>query len=352
VRAARSRRLVTSFLAIAAVLLALLAAELGARVWVAWRHHGNPDVYTLWNTIYEAHPHSAYRPRPSSRFSIFGGAYRVETDSNGFRSPEVGAVKAPGTYRIAFLGGSTTFNSEARDNDDTVPLRSARLLREARPELEVEVINAGTPGYTTMESLTTLVSRVLPLEPDLLVVYEGINDAVYRARGAYRRDYRREPQPLRTRFDSWLYRRSVLFRWINYRAARSWASPRVPLEQLRRNLGENSPEGFERNLRSMLGVARAHGIDVLLCSVAYCPDESLPDRDDWRVLFDAVDEQNALVEQLAKAEGVPFLDLARLHPRDCSLFTNQFHRNSEGLRAHAEILSDFLLESGLLPASD
>ncbi len=346
----RRKRLAAAALVVAAVALALGLAEGSIRLWVLVRHDNNRDVYNLWNAVYQADPHSWYRPRPSGEFRVFGGLYRVETDSRGFRSPEPLEIKPSNGYRVAFLGGSTTFNSEAPTNDHTIALQTLKMLAESRPDLQFEVMNAAVPGYTTMESLTTLVSRILPLDPDLVVVYHGINDAVFRVLGEYRDDYRREPKPVRTRFDSRLYRWSLLYRFVNYKAIAGSASRRPPPDQLRENLSNNTPEGFERNLRSMLAVARAHGIRVVLCSFAYCPDTDLPDREEWAIVFQAVDEQNAVIRQVAQESGTLFLDVAALFPRQCDLFTSQVHRNAEGLRAHARLLTDFILDEEVLPS--
>ena len=39
-----------------------------------------------------------------------------------------------------------------------------------------EVINAGTPGWTSAESLINLQFRLLELNPDMIIIYEAVND--------------------------------------------------------------------------------------------------------------------------------------------------------------------------------
>lgn len=342
------RRFGKPALALASIVLVLGLVECVARAWVLVRHDGNWDLYNVWNSIYEAHPHSVLRPRPNGSFRIFGGRYLLRTDSNGFRSPEPLPVKPRDGFRIVLLGGSTTFNSGAPSNDETVALQTLRILREVRPGRTIEVVNAGVAGYTTMESLTTLVSRVLPLEPDLVVVYHGINDAVYRIRGPYRDDYWREPEPKHTIYDSWLYRTSLFYRFVHYKRMVHRHAPRPSSERLRANLRDHPPVGFERNLRSMIAIAGAHDFELVLCSFAYCPDEVPADGDDWKIVLEGVDQQNAVVERLAASSGTPLLDLASRFPRDRDLFTDPVHRNAEGLTVHARLLADFILEGGFL----
>ena len=44
---------------------------------------------------------------------------RLTINSLGFRGPELPRKKPPGTYRIAFLGGSTTYCAEVSGDDKT-----------------------------------------------------------------------------------------------------------------------------------------------------------------------------------------------------------------------------------------
>jgi hypothetical protein len=246
------------------LLLVPFVLEGGIRLYVLVRHDANWDTYNVWNAIYESHPHSWYRVRPDSEFSIFGGSRVVKTDSHGFRSPEPGASKGDETIRIAFLGGSATFNTEAPANEDTFPVQVGELLRQAYPSRRIEILNAAAAGYTTMESLTTLVTRVLPLEPEVVVVYHAINDATLRTGNGYRPDYWRAPKPTRTRFDSALYRHSLFFRFLNYKWITRPGTDRLPVQELRANLERHPPDTFARNLRSIVAVARTHGIEVVL----------------------------------------------------------------------------------------
>lgn len=341
------RKLLVSLLCL---LLVPLLLEAATRLYVMVRYDANWDVYNVWEGIYESHPHSWYRVRPDSEFRIFGGSRVVRTDSRGFRSPEPDAVKGQGAIRIAFLGGSTTFNNEAPANGDTFPIQVGKILEQACPSRKIEVLNGAAAGYTTMESLTTLATRLLPLEPDIVVVYHGVNDAALRTGDQYREDYWRPPKPVRTRFDTALYRHSLFFRFLNYKWITRPHSNRPAVEQLRANLERHPPDGFERNLRSIVGVAKAHGIEVVLCTFAYCPLER-EDSDAWAVLFEAVDQHNEIVRKIATETNVHLLDVAAEMPRDPRLFEGQVHRNREGLRYHARLLGDLLIER-IDPASE
>ena len=114
---------------------------------------------------------------PSPNLSIeFAGQTHIDTDSHGFRSPELEHPKPAGSLRIAFLGGSTSFCSQASSNESTWPHLVTDKLRADLTGLEVEYLNAGVTGYRTTHSTRNMRARVAPLKPDLVIIYHGTND--------------------------------------------------------------------------------------------------------------------------------------------------------------------------------
>lgn len=72
-------------------------------------------------------------------------------------------------FKIAVLGGSTT--------DDGYDTRNwARILYEKWPDDAITIYNGGTSGYTSTQELIKLERDILPLKPDLVIVYDGFND--------------------------------------------------------------------------------------------------------------------------------------------------------------------------------
>jgi tetratricopeptide (TPR) repeat protein len=84
------------------------------------------------------------------------------------------AKKAPGTFRIFTLGGSTTYGHPWRDSTSfTGWLRE--YLAAADPSRHYEVINAGGISYASYRA-ARLAEELLDYEPDLFVVYNGHNE--------------------------------------------------------------------------------------------------------------------------------------------------------------------------------
>ncbi len=106
-------------------------------------------------------PHLGYARPQSDRDGGLPGftIYRSKTQTDGQ------------VVRIVTLGGSTT------DAHHT-PVNWPRKLRDLTAErgLAVEIVNGGTLGFSSNQELIKLVRDVLPLEPDIVISLNGIND--------------------------------------------------------------------------------------------------------------------------------------------------------------------------------
>ena len=82
--------------------------------------------------------------------------------------------KAPGTYRIFCLGGSTTYGRPFDDNV-SFPGWLRELLPHADPSRNWEVINCGGISYASYR-VANLTKELVRYEPDLFIVYSGHNE--------------------------------------------------------------------------------------------------------------------------------------------------------------------------------
>ena len=107
-------------------------------------------------------------------------AFSVTTHA-GFRSDA--PVEAPKRrFRVLALGDSCTFGLGVQ-GDETWPAQLEGLLRNSG--LDVEIVNAGVPGYTAYQGWRLLETRGLRLEPDVVLVTFGFNDAEGMARSDF-----------------------------------------------------------------------------------------------------------------------------------------------------------------------
>ncbi len=147
----------------------------------------DPAAFAHWWRYYGEHWEPFLRsiitaPRqPALPFSLRRGydatlfESRIHINSAGFRGrdfpPDKGAA-----YRIVALGESTTFGVTLKPGDRPWPELLEQMIRERlKPQRSVEVINAGVPAYSIQESVTRLPAEILPLRPDLIISYHGLN---------------------------------------------------------------------------------------------------------------------------------------------------------------------------------
>lgn len=163
------RRLQKAILLGGALLVSLLAVELGLR----WLHFTDPSSFY----IYDHDRAHTLRPWAEGWWNQEGGNYQ-RINSRGWHDREHSLAKSPGTLRIAVLGDSY---AEALH----VPLESA-FWAEAERKLQgcpntggrkVEVLNFGVSGYGTAQELITLRSQVWQYSPDIvLLAFTAGND--------------------------------------------------------------------------------------------------------------------------------------------------------------------------------
>jgi lysophospholipase L1-like esterase len=159
---------------LAVMVLALLAVcEVGLRA-RQWMRYGS-FAASVRDPMLEYDPQADLLvPKPG--YEVKGARLDIKINSLGFRGDDFERRKPPHTVRIAAIGASTTFCAEVSDNHKTWPHRLQEKLAAAYPGVRFEVINTAVGGYTAAENLRNLTHRVLPLDPDLAIYYEGNNE--------------------------------------------------------------------------------------------------------------------------------------------------------------------------------
>jgi lysophospholipase L1-like esterase len=149
--------------------------------------HGDPEAFAHWEEYYTSQfdrlggdifttaPNSIlpFRLRPRSNGMMV--TCPISINSLGFRGPEIPASK-DGVYRIVVLGESTTFGMTIRPEDKPWPEVLEQIIRQRlKTRRAVQVVNAGVPAYTIIDSLYRLPREILPLHPDMIISYHGAN---------------------------------------------------------------------------------------------------------------------------------------------------------------------------------
>jgi hypothetical protein len=108
----------------------------------------------------------------------------------------------------------------------------------------------------------------------------------------------------------------------------------------------NGTAAFRRNLVSMSGIARAHGVAVVMVSNTVAEDDPAC----WPDFLEGIAEHNRVVREVCAAEGALFVDLDAVFPKGervppGGLFRGLAHNNPAGAELKARAIADALLAS-------
>jgi lysophospholipase L1-like esterase len=115
-----------------------------------------------------------FRPQPPD--SLKGNpTWEISLNSEGFRDVEIRKQKPSSVFRIVCLGDSWTFGWNV-GTTQSYPRQLQDLLRREFPEANFEVLNLGVAGYSSLHGFRLLKTRVLDLNPDVVVVGFAMNE--------------------------------------------------------------------------------------------------------------------------------------------------------------------------------
>jgi hypothetical protein len=146
----------------------------------------DPEAFAAWWQLYynESHKLAAQLARsgPAQHQSVLppgshGWFFQcpIRINNKGFRGPDIPDEKGD-AYRIVALGESTTFGATMHAGDKPWPELLEEMIRERlKPHRPVQVVNAGMYGFTIANNVKRLPGEILPLKPDLIISYHGIN---------------------------------------------------------------------------------------------------------------------------------------------------------------------------------
>jgi hypothetical protein len=343
--------------------VALVLGEIAARFWVSSKY--TPERIEQLTT------HAATRGRFASHPNL---PFVLNPDFEGqnalgFRGGPVEAKKRPGAHRIVCIGASTTYGSLA-DPRDSYPAQLGELLRDRAGSWEV--VNGGVLGWVSTEMWVNLGLRVLPLDPDIVVILPGRNEIFPQAYNGFRADYTHFRRPGFS-FVVSNYAHKELFRWsrllmlfCTVRGERfGWSETeehplyggivwenRPTVQEALRNIEDPARmETFRRSLEGMVEMCRARKIPVLMCTMQFRAE--LLDLQEFAHaselnpgLGGLIDRDNQLVRDVGGRFGVPIAETAKISERP-ELFLDDSHLTLEGHKLQAQIVYD-----GLVPLMD
>lgn len=335
----------------ASTVVALILAEVALRAFA-------PQIFPI-------HPPGMYREDPQVGYILtpgFSGVlerpefrHQVSVGPEGLRGPGV-RPRSPETFRVLVLGDSQAFGFGVVESA-TLTTRLERLLKDRFPDKDIQVLNAGVPGYGTADELAFLRSRGPALRPDFVVVqFLSVNDlqesmtpartwAIVTEEGmlGHRDAVDPERRPWHRRLLWWL-------KWHSHVV--SLASNTMSYLMIRTGLvgqggtmwGEDIPpemaELGSRLLVEIAATARDLGARTLFLYTTGQASVLQPE-------YDSLPSRN-VVRAAAERAGVPWIDVTaamrRVEDRDALYFPRNGHWTEAGHRVVAEILAPVIAE--------
>ncbi len=221
---------------------------------------------------------------------------RAANEINGFQDDGFEREIPAGHFRMLTLGASAFVTRDFQPRFQAL-MNQAPLFR--RRELSVRVVSTGVPAHTSFDSLWKYQHWYRGYDFDLVLLYEGINDA--RAnnypREVFRDDYTQFPYYRRyAPAFAWVDRHPILSRSFAatfgvslFQRARVQLAPAFqreapynhPLDDpwLAEGADVKTVPAFSRNVEEVLRIARERGQRVLLLTYAYyLPDDYTNER--------------------------------------------------------------------------
>ncbi len=306
---------------------------------------------------------------------------KIRVDKNGFIVPS--RIHNNPDRTIVFLGGSTT-ECLFVEEESRFPFLVGRYL-ELDLGKSINSFNGGVSGNNSLDTINTLLNKVIPLKPDIVVAMENVNDrSILLYEGSY---WNNNPfhSPI-------IYNDRVHDFFRVAKEIKDWLFPNLfnalketvkldfvgTLKRLLR--GESATPGtnrqnefvgsqgaqrsydekqwineFEMNLQTFIDISKARRITPVLMTMANrltaTPDPVIKEAAKYeeetfgityRQLKKSTDDFNEAVRRVGKRNGILVIDLARKVPQDVRYMYDAGHYNDEGSKFVARIIADEL----------
>jgi len=277
----------------------------------------------------------------------------------------VAIPKPEGVYRIVCLGGSTT---EGHKSQTPYPQQLESMLHEKYPHNKIEVLNAGKYFYTTQHSIIQYLFYLKDLNPDLIIAFHAINYIFPSfllppfAAPPFRKDYGHYYGALAyVRFPVSFEQFLLGFFYADLRRVKVKPSSFSDLKSL---------PSFQRNLETMIEIAKCRNITLILSDQAHCfskknegdPETLLITTDflvdkehyaDEKSWHDAMDLFNKTTKDAAEKFSVPFVNQSQALNGEKEFFLpDAVHKTSEGNRLTARLFFDKIVALGLIKGTE
>lgn len=292
----------------------------------------------------------------------FEGIYddaKTKINSKGLRGQEIEYQKPSHTHRILFLGDSVIFGYMLNSYKETIPYRVEKKLNDAQP-LQVQCINSGVSGYSPWQEYIYLKREGIRFDPDLVLAGFVLNDVTEKfalvrfggtGLGKLSETYLSVVDTLAEDFALVFFMRKL---------ARNITLGENPSQKAREMENVNVKSLFTRPDAPDIRHAWEITLENIEKIVLFCKERDLP----FILLIFPYQFQfeedtvpaipQEIVSEFAEKKDIAYIDLlpplqkklADLDLKEHEIYIDSSHFNPLGCRIVADIVAEFLLDSG------
>lgn len=325
------------------------------------------------------HPYLQNTPRP--------GNVLQHINRWGFRGDEIELEKPAGAYRIFCFGGSTMYCGTVEYEESHCCVLQ-RELQKAYPGQKIEVQNLGAEWHCTEHSLIKLLTDAQDFQPDLVVMFHGINDLIRTwspddfADGPFRRDYGHylgaTANLVRPGNNLGSFSRAMYGHWFSDfrfqqvrldgpygKGLNGTGTLFFPKCQAVDWTDWKSLPSFRRNMQEFVRSAKGKGMQVVLATQPSLYRDDLSEHE-WRTLIFPISQQfdgrmasfasmargmrrfNDTARSVAEEENVPLVDLDAAVPKQLKYMYDDVHYTPAGNDLVGRTMARAIVDLGLI----
>ena len=307
------------------------------------------------------------------------GKSLFSTNNLGFRGDSIVIPKPDNEYRIFIIGGSTTDNFYLDDSLNINFVLQDYLQVHNSSKYLIKVYNAGKSGDASDDHISMLVHRIIHLNPDMIILFCGINDLT---KSIYNFDYLHyiSTESKRISMYKGLATEFQIPRRLYYLLKRIVPDNKSIVERItyksnykqKVSLTKSYPittekpklnlSAYRNNLLTIAGILNSHKTSLLFMTQQTTWDSQIDNNiSDWhwmtlrngkrfseKNLHYAMDTLNNVMREISASHSVPIYDLALEIPKTRDYFYDDVHFNKKGAFISAVDLGNYIIKEKLI----
>ncbi len=287
----------------------------------------------------------------------------LRTDNDGFIMPSE-KYNNP-DLSIVFLGGSTT---ECRfvEEENRFPYLTGKLI-EQELGIKINSYNAGRSGNDSLHSLDILLNKVLPINPNIVVMLHNINDlsillhekSYWNKKSSRKVIFNINDEIVSNFFkimrDRYIPNLAAALHDLDKSTRTLLKSKQKPADEFAKTRGRSITfdkqallAQFEMNLQSFIYLCQARHIVPVLMTMSSRfkekPDKIVADAVknvgvDYKQFKDLFDSFNESIRKKALENNILLIDLATAVPQEKEFLYDSVHHNDNGSIKTAQVIS-------------